>query len=1025
MIYDEYANYLQKYKKEFGDNTIVLFECGSFFEIYDDGSGETDMKGISEILNIVVSRRNKAIVEVSQANFEMAGFPSHALKKFVNILLSNNYTVVLVKQVTPPPNPQRKVTEILSPGVCLDITSADTNNLMTIYIEENERYGASGYDVAIGCSIIDVTTGKTYVYEATNHKKDQSYCYDEIHRLIAMYNPKEVELMSEVLPSITLNSLTDYIDFGGAYVHNKLGQQFLKCVKLSYQKELLGSVFQGHGLLDVLEFLDLERLPLATVAFSRSVQFAHMHNETLITKLKKPQVLCHQNTLLISYNAVQQLDIYNKGKGKNDNLVNMLNNSKTAIGKRYFKYRFLHPHIDLSVFENDYKKLEAMTIEDAEQVRVKLSNVYDIERLFRKCYLGVLQPHELYNVYTSLLCLMDIHRIKFKFDFIQVVPSSTYTRIFEFIKIMESIFNVQNLQLYNADSLEANVFTEGTKSELDELQQQLNDCISIFEEFVAKVSNNVDGLIKLDYSDRDGYVLSTTTKRYQELIVKSKLELSIGKGQHHVIWKDITTKAMTNSVKIYHPLFENINTKVIALKSRLYKACELEYKRILQHIGNTYEDFFDGCIKCIEYVDFLTTRKYNIHVYRLKKPELHQTSNTPSFVIAKGLRHLIIEKMQNGIQYISNDIHIGTNLPHVNDEENQQMGMLLYGINSSGKSSLMKAVGIAIIMAQSGMYVPCEQMYINPYHKVFTRILSCDDIFRGQSTFTKEIMELRNILKRADEHSLVIGDELCSGTESASALAIVSAGILALVKKKSSFLFATHLHDLNKIDEVTSLQEVKSYHLAVHHDATTNKLVYDRKLKPGSGSSLYGIEVCKALDMDKEFIDSANLIRQKIVGVDRDLECGTASRYNAHTYMTKCKICGARAEEVHHIHEQCTADEHGYINTFHKNSKFNLVALCDSCHKSVHNKNISINGYVQTDKGVELDFTSYKESTINDMEEEIKYIFTKESALSTKLETINTFNTLNRFKTKKEKYEYICSKYGVTKYKIDKILKSM
>ena len=117
-------------------------------------------------------------------------------------------------------------------------------------------------------------------------------------------------------------------------------------------------------------------------------------------------------------------------------------------------------------------------------------------------------------------------------------------------------------------------------------------------------------------------------------------------------------------------------------------------------------------------------------------------------------------------------------------------------MNSAGKSSLMKSIGLNIIMAQAGMYVPCERLRYYPYKNIYSRIPGGDDIFKGQSTFVGEISELRNILKSADDRTLVIGDELCSGTETNSAIAIVCTGILDLIKKKSSFIFATHLHEL-------------------------------------------------------------------------------------------------------------------------------------------------------------------------------------------------------------------------------------
>ena len=99
-------------------------------------------------------------------------------------------------------------------------------------------------------------------------------------------------------------------------------------------------------------------------------------------------------------------------------------------------------------------------------------------------------------------------------------------------------------------------------------------------------------------------------------------------------------------------------------------------------------------------------------------------------------------------------------------------------------------------MAQSGMFVACDSMEFYPYKSLFTRILGNDNIFKGLSTFAVEMSELRGILLRANKNSLVLGDELCSGTETNSALRIVYAGLSMLSQKYCSFVFTSHLHQL-------------------------------------------------------------------------------------------------------------------------------------------------------------------------------------------------------------------------------------
>ena len=156
MIYDEYAQHQAKYEAEFGPRTIVLMEVGSFWEIYDDGSRTSfsSCKAVADVLGIQVSRKNKNIAEVSRANHLMAGFPSWALDdKFMPMLLDAGYTVVLVSQVTGPPNPKRAVTNIVSKGTY----GQEASNWVAAY------YFAS--ETSFGASCIDLCTGETVVCE--------------------------------------------------------------------------------------------------------------------------------------------------------------------------------------------------------------------------------------------------------------------------------------------------------------------------------------------------------------------------------------------------------------------------------------------------------------------------------------------------------------------------------------------------------------------------------------------------------------------------------------------------------------------------------------------------------------------------------------------------------------------------------------------------------------------------------------------------------------------------------------------
>jgi len=111
--------------------------------------------------------------------------------------------------------------------------------------------------------------------------------------------------------------------------------------------------------------------------------------------------------------------------------------------------------------------------------------------------------------------------------------------------------------------------------------------------------------------------------------------------------------------------------------------------------------------------------------------------------------------------------------------------------------------------------------------------------------------------------------------------------------------------------------------------------------------------------MDSEFLEEANAIRKRLANDFDELELlvkKKKSKYNKELYVTKCIICGAMAEDVHHISQRSLADSAGFIGHFHKDNKHNLIPLCKEHHNQIHDGKLHVNGFVMTNKGLELQF---------------------------------------------------------------------
>ena len=300
-------------------------------------------------------------------------------------------------------------------------------------------------------------------------------------------------------------------------------------------------------------------------------------------------------------------------------------------------------------------------------------------------------------------------------------------------------------------------------------------------------------------------------------------------------------------------------------------------------------------------------------------------------VSAAGLRHPVVEgALDSRESYVGNDA--------VLDE--RRRGVLLYGVNCAGKSCYMKSVGLAVVMAQAGLFVAADRLEIAPFRSLHTRIWRGDDLSRGVSLFQNEMLELRQILRASGPGALVLGDELCSGTEEASAVALVAAGVRELAARGARFLFATHLHRLPSLPCIQVLlgsspsrAPLRVCHLAVDYCEERRCLVYARELREGPGPDRYGIEVAKALDMGRGFIRAAIQAYREVTGEDAEQPVTfKPTRYSRRVIASAtCDRCGSNdAQDTHHLVPRAKAEPRA------KNRAHNLARLCAGCHDAVH-----------------------------------------------------------------------------------------
>lgn len=898
------SNYFQlqsEAEEKYGQNTIVFIEIGSFYEVYEsDKVGKASE--IAKSLNILLTKKNKNIPELSTKNPFLCGIPTVSLDKHLQKLSSENkWTILLISQKGRPPNITRFLEKIISPGTNIDfVTSESSSFIASVYFEKNNKGIFSA-----GISLIDVTIGNVFTYEKYGVSNDKEIVLDEVRQLLSTKNISELIITHDIEDISFLETLSNHS------ILVKNSKDFKDNFNINYQNEIFKHTFKCNSHLSPIEEVNMERMPFSTISLSILLDFIIEHNKLICENLQIPIDILSSKYMYLGNNPLAQLDIYNRDSL---DVLSVVNKGLSSIGRRFIKEQLMNPLISKKDIEDRYfKSTLYLDNPNRKDIEVKIKSIYDIERLLRKVEIGTIQPFELSNLFSSLQEISNI----------EIIEDCSDNNFVSFLESIYDVFDFDIMSLSNLTNISKTFIKEGISKEIDISQNKINSLLLCKDEIVNSISDS----FSFKDSDSEGFYLEISKKKFNESLLA---DYSI---------KDI--KNLKNSKKIFIEELSEISDDLILLKDSLIKNTLVVYKNILNDISTLYLSLIRNKITYICNLEFYINNAKLIEDKGYCIPSIVDSDD--NFYEVESLRHPIVETIEKEI-FIPNNVQFGskkemkldTDVLFNNDKLN---GFLLYGQNSSGKTVLSKSVGISIILAQAGFFVPAKTLKFSIFNSLFTRISGSDNILRGLSTFAVEMLELKNILNRADNRSLVIGDEISHGTETISGLSIVAATILNLKEKDCSFIIATHLHQLGDINEIQETEEISSVHLSLSYDEVKDELSYNRKIQKGSGSSIYGLEFAKSLKLPSAFLSKAYSIRKEIANDLSGLENLTKkkkSRYNSSLFVGVCSKCGDPAEDVHHIIEQKEANDKGMIDHFHKNHKSNLDTLCKKCHNLEH-----------------------------------------------------------------------------------------
>jgi DNA mismatch repair protein MutS len=948
-LYDTYASLLKEYSEKFGKKTIIFLLVGSFYELYDTQNTETgeyslNIKDVTDYLGLQV-----AIHKGQGSNNTdgiVAGFPDYALHKWAGRLTSTGWTVVIVDQVKDAKGKvtKRTLARVLSPSTHLEnISSIEIPFLTTIYINALSQTEPPKYGIAS----LDLTTGQTVTFFSQATGRPDIWTADYLVQNLSIFQPKEIVVYwysTLQKPPANLRMILSIPET--TTLHVRTIQTLGAFTKELANAEYLRKAYSIKSLLPPKEYLGL-RSTVEEIALLFLIQFVEEHLPSANQKLCRNEPWVPNLQLVCGNHALTQLQITSQKPG-DMSVISLFSNAITPMGKRGLMSRLLRPltcakHIQKCL--DEIEEIQHWENEFMSKIIKQLRFCYDIPRLHRKMLMGTLQLGE----YCSILQTYDAIS-----NIISYIPEDslftpTFTALFTpspinwnsyLLQFQSHIDSKKAFEVSASNGvLDVTPFKADKYPELASIEKEIQDTLDLFEKErknLCTLGGLPDDGLRLEAREKEPFGIKGSKAQLQIL---QKNQSSLPKGTHLTIlkaggWIDI-------------PALSSLNSKLTKLRDKLVTSTREVHLQVCSHISEAGQSIWPAVEEWITHLDVSYAIAQTSIEKGFTKPTIIQDADE-SFVEIKGLRHPLVEASATRISYVQHDISLG--------KTTDSKGYLIYGMNASGKSTLMKATGVAVLLAQAGCYVPAQSMEIAPFRGVYTRILNQDNLFAGLSSFAVEMSELRDILSSADANTLVLGDELCAGTESISAEALVAAGIQWLTKQSSKFIFATHLHNLPKLLNNHTYIGLKIYHLHVDYDPVTKKLIYDRSLRPGSGSSLYGLEVARAMDLPLEFIEQALENRHKIIGSATYNNSATTT-WNSEIIRHKCEVCEnpiLKDLEVHHIEQRSLANEHGILpNGKPMNSPSNLIVLCETCHDKHHSGKLHIGELVQTSEGPE------------------------------------------------------------------------
>ena len=773
---------------------------GDFYEMFEE-----DAKEVSRILNLTLTKRH---------GIPMCGIPYHASHVYIGRLLKAGKKIAVCEQISLPQNgrgiAERAVVEVITPG--------------TVMEEDFLEKGKNNYLVSIGLSkkslsiaYIDLSTAEFFL---------SSWSFDDsiaaLKKELLRLSPKEIIVQESMLEEGAYGKI--FNDLSDIVINRYPDWSFDQKTSVVLLKKQLGVTnLKGFG---------LDEDDPALYSCGILLEYIEDTAKSVLPHIKSVKLYSESAYLGLDESSLKNLEILfniQTGTGKYT-LMEIMDNTKTAMGTRKLRSRLLHPLREPDEIEERLNKIEYLY---RNQIHLNiitdvLKSIMDLERLSSKLAMEKAHAKDFISVKNTLEGIRFLEDEMKNWSALDVLWPDKQERsclLYEIEVLLEnSIADDPSILL-----TEGNLIKEGWNQELDELRRLKNNSQAVLSEYLEteKINSGIQNL-KIRYNKIIGYFIEVT---------KSNLDLV---PDHYIRRQSLVGSERFTTDRLIE-LETNLNSakeKSIDLEKQLFLNLRIDLKSKVTHLLSVSDDV--AVLDCYSSLATSATR------FGWVRPQVNKSKKLR---IING-RHPVVEAHLPQGDFVPNTLET---------DADENAFTMITGPNMAGKSTYLRQNALIVLMAQIGSFVPADEAEIGVVDRIFCRVGASDNLARGESTFLVEMNETAYILRTATDRSLVIMDEVGRGTSTNDGLSIAWAVSEYLIKDiKARTLFATHYHEL------TTLEFKSVQNLSLEVLEKQGEIIFLKKIKVGAAGNSYGIHVAGLAGLPESVVNRARFLVKKL-----------------------------------------------------------------------------------------------------------------------------------------------------------------